>query len=147
MPKQKWVELIQAIQASKASSFADQNAGVLAEDLSGCKFQDARLSLRFQKLVWQLENHLGQSISLACQDWANTKAAYRFLSNGRVNEEPILAGHFVATRDRAATVDGPILILHDTTEFTYYRDSARGLGVMHKGFKSWGRSSTLFAAF
>ena len=35
---------------------------------------------------------MGQSIPLACQDWANTKAAYRFLSNDRVSEADILAG-------------------------------------------------------
>jgi hypothetical protein len=26
---------------------------------------------------------------MACQDWANTKAAYRFLSNERVSEDSI----------------------------------------------------------
>jgi Transposase DNA-binding/Transposase DDE domain len=137
MPKQKWVELFQ--EAAAAASSKDQSAGFLAGDVGGCKFQDARLGRRFQKLVRQLESRLGQSIPLSCQDWTNTKAAYRFLSNRRVNEEPILAGHFLATRDRVAEADGPILILHDTTEFTYYRESAQGFGVLHKGFTSWGR--------
>jgi len=45
---------------------------------------------------------LGQTIPLACQDWTNTKAAYRFVSNGRVNEAAILDGHFQATRERFA---------------------------------------------
>ena len=35
---------------------------------------------------------MGQSIPFACQDWANAKGAYRFLSNDRVNEADILAG-------------------------------------------------------
>jgi hypothetical protein len=139
MPKQKWIELFQAVKATEAASPEEGDARFLADDLRGCKFRDARLDRRFQKFVGQLENRLGQSIPLACQDWTNTKAAYRFLSNNRVNEEPILAGHFGATRDRASAAEGPILILHDTTEFTYYRDSTPGLGVMHKGFKSWGR--------
>jgi hypothetical protein len=136
MPKQKWVELFQA---AETSSSADRNAGALAAELGGCQFSDARLGRRFQKLVRQLESRLGQSIPLACQDWTNTKAAYRFLSNRRVSEEPILTGHFRATRDRAIAAVGPILILHDTTEFTYYRESAQSLGVLHKGFKSWGQ--------
>jgi hypothetical protein len=140
MPKQKWVELFQAAQAAEASSSGHGDAGCLAGDLSGCQFQDARLGRRFQRLVRQLENRLGQSIPLACQDWTNTKAAYRFLSNPRVTEEPILAGHFQATRDRVAATDGGlILILHDTTEFTYYRESAQTLGILHKGFKSQGQ--------
>ncbi|MDF0492958.1 IS4/Tn5 family transposase DNA-binding protein [Bradyrhizobium yuanmingense] len=41
---------------------------------------------------------MGQSIPLVCQDWANTKAAYRFFSNERFNEVDILCGHFEATR-------------------------------------------------
>ena len=135
MPKQKWFELFQATQAAAASSSADRAVGFLWEDLRGCQFQDARLGRRFQKLVRQLETRLGQSIPLACQDWTNTKAAYRFLSNRRVSEGPILSGHFQATRDRVAAADGPILILHDTTEFVYYRESAQALGVLKKGFK------------
>ena len=63
----------------------------------------------------------GESIPLACQDWANTKAAYRFLSNDRVSEEDILRGHFDVTRCRFAASDGPILILHDATEFSWRR--------------------------
>ena len=138
MPKQKWVELSQAAQAAEASSSGDRNAGSLAKEL-GSRFRDARLGRRFQKFVRQLESRLGQSIPLACQDWTNTKAAYRFLSNRRVTEEPILAGHFQATRDRVTATDGSILILHDTTEFTYYRESAQTLGGLHKSFTSGGR--------
>jgi Transposase DNA-binding len=41
-----------------------------------------------------------------CQDWANTKAAYRFFSNERVDEDAILSGHFQATRDRTAKIGG-----------------------------------------
>jgi hypothetical protein len=35
---------------------------------------------------------------LACQDWANTKAAYRFLSKGQVKEHTILEGHFQSNK-------------------------------------------------
>jgi hypothetical protein len=34
-----------------------------------------------------------------------------------------------------AATDGPILILPDTTEFVYYRESVQALGVLKKGFK------------
>jgi hypothetical protein len=46
-----------------------------------------------------------------------------------------LSGHFHATHDRMAAADGPILILHDTTEFVYYRESAQALGALKKGLK------------
>jgi Transposase DDE domain len=62
----------------------------------------------------------------------NTKAAYRFLSNGRINEMAILSGHFQATRERFAATDGPILILHDTTEFSYTRESKEAIGILYK---------------
>ncbi|WP_247367923.1 transposase [Bradyrhizobium sp. 18] len=34
---------------------------------------------------------MGGSIPFACQDWANTKAAYRFFANERVEEPTFLA--------------------------------------------------------
>jgi len=53
----------------------------LKGELDGYRFFDARLARRLQELSTQLWEHRGQSIPMACQDWANTKAAYRFLDN------------------------------------------------------------------
>ena len=96
--------------------------------MSGAVFADERLDKRFRALLGQLSRSPGDSIPLVCQDWANTKAAYRFLDNDRVNEADILAGHFEATAGRAAATDGPLLVLHDTTEFSYQRDDIEALG-------------------
>jgi hypothetical protein len=106
------------------------------QELAGCQFKDMRLGKRFRKLLEQLSDGTGESIPFACQDWANTKAAYRFLANERVKEDMILAGHFQSTRDRfaATDTDSPILILHDTTEFTYSRTDVESIGVLHKSF-------------
>jgi len=104
----------------------------LDKELAGCRFCDPRLGRRFRRLVGQLATSLGQTIPLACQDWTNTKAAYRFLSNGRINETAILAGHFQATRERLAATDGPILVLQDTTEFSYTRESKEAIGLLYK---------------
>jgi Transposase DNA-binding len=79
---------------------------------------------RFRKLLAQIGSAMGQSIPLVCQDWANTQAAYRFLSNDRVSEADILADHFQSTRDRTAATDGLVVVLHDTTEFTYQREKS-----------------------
>ncbi len=46
------------------------------------------------------------SIPFACQDWANTKAAYRFLDNENVSESEILEGHFQSTAERFAATEG-----------------------------------------
>ncbi len=98
-------------------------------ELAGCSFADERLNKRLRKLVAQLGSAMGQSIPLVCQDWANTKAAYRFFSNDRVSEAGILAGHFQSTRDRTVATDGPVLVLHDTTEFTYQRENTDAIGI------------------
>jgi Transposase DNA-binding len=81
-------------------------------------FRDARLGKRFRELLIRMGGGIGESIPLACQDWANTKAAYRFFANERVREGDILSGHFDATRARFEATRGTVLLLQDTTEFT-----------------------------
>jgi len=134
VPKQKFVELFQDALRAPYDSPKGGTAAALDQELAGSRFCDARLGRRFRKLVGQLACRLGQPIPLACQDWSSTKAAYRFLSNGRVNEWSILAGHFQATKERAAATEGPILVLHDTTEFSYTRESVHAIGLLRKGF-------------
>jgi len=97
-------------------------------EAADCEFKDERLGKRFRSLLAQLSSSPGDSIPLVCQDWANTKAAYRFFDNDRVSEVEILGGHFQATRDRAAATDGPILVMHDTTEFSYIREDIDAIG-------------------
>lgn len=74
----------------------------------------------------------GDTLPMACQDWANTEAAYCFLSNERVSEREILAGHFRSTAERMREQKGPLLILHDTTEFSFQRVKGEELGVLHR---------------
>jgi hypothetical protein len=132
VPKQKWIELFQESLRCSGTPATSGAAEALDKELAGCRFCDPRLGRRFRKLVGQLATSLGQTIPLACQDWTNTKAAYRFLSNGRVNEMAILAGHFQATRERFAATDGPVLVLHDTTEFSYTRESKEAIGILYR---------------
>jgi hypothetical protein len=100
----------------------------LDREIAGSEFQDTRLRKRFGMLLEQLWKGMGQTIPLACQDWANTKAAYRFLDNERVNEHDILSGHFQTTAQRFAIIDGPILVLQDTTTFSYERERPELIG-------------------
>jgi hypothetical protein len=100
-------------------------------ELAGCVFADARLGQRLHKLIERMGGAIGASLPLACQDWANTKAAYRFFSNDRVSEEQILAGHFQSTRERFAAAEGTILVLQDTTEFTYQRERPEAIGITY----------------
>nr|WP_125474257.1 IS4 family transposase [Caballeronia humi] len=60
------------------------------------------------------------------------RLAYRLLSNDRVSEQDILSGHFQATRERFASSEGPVLVLQDTTTFSYQRDRPELIGVTGK---------------
>ena len=112
----------------------DGDVGVwLDREVAGCEFHDARHGKRFRTLLKQFSERIGGSIPFACQDWASTKAAYRFLSNERVNEEKILAGHFACTHERfSAAAGAPVLVLHDTTEFSYQRENPEAIGILKK---------------
>lgn len=99
-------------------------------EIAACQFADVRLGKRLHCLLEQIGDAVGESVPMACQDWANTKAAYRFFSNERVNEADILAGHFQATKDRFIATQGPILVLHDTTEFSFRRESPDQIGII-----------------
>ena len=101
----------------------------LDDELAGCSLADERLTKRLRKLLAQIGSDMGQSIPLVCQDWANAKAAYRFFSNERVSEADILIGHLESTRDRTIAADGPVLVLHDTTEFSYRREKPEAIGI------------------
>src|SRR6185295_17238295 len=115
-------------------------ASWIDDELAGSAFADTRLEKRFKKLVERLSEGIGETIPMACQDWASTKAAYRFFSNERVSEEEILSGHFQATRDRLRATKGMILALHDTTEFSFKREHPEAIGKINAMKHSLGRA-------
>ena len=100
----------------------------MGRELDGGVFPDQRLKARLGKILGDLGRRIGAAVPMACQDWAATKAAYRFFSNRRVDEGIILAGHFAATEARFAATCGPMPVLHDTTEFSFQRDRSEAIG-------------------
>jgi hypothetical protein len=89
-------------------------------EIGASHFADERLAKRFGTLLGMLTRRVGDSLPAACEDWANTKAAYRFFSNDRVTEQEILAGHFVSTARRVlSSAEETFLVLHDTSEFWF----------------------------
>jgi hypothetical protein len=102
---------------------------LIQRELARGVFPDERLGKRLGLVLDQLADATAESIPFACQDWANTKAAYRFFSNDRVREEDILAGHFRSTRERFSGVSGAMLVLHDTTQLSYRREN---IGLLHR---------------
>jgi hypothetical protein len=97
-------------------------------ETAGCDLGDERLNRRLGVMLEALGERPGKSLPTAFQDWSNTKAAYRFFSNGNVSEDKIMAGHFAASALRIQATDGPVLILQDTTEFSFRRAAPEQIG-------------------
>jgi hypothetical protein len=97
-------------------------------ETSECNLGDARLNRRLGVVLEAIGERPGKSLPTAFQDWANTKAAYRFFANDSVSEDKILEGHFAASSQRIRATTGPILILQDTTEFSFKRSSPEKIG-------------------
>lgn len=102
------------------------------EELGGSVFKDKRLDERFLNICEKMALSIGSTIPDVCEDWAQAKATYRFLSNDRISEAEIFKGHFESTKKRVDACEGPILVLHDTTEFSYTRKGQHDLGVKHR---------------
>jgi len=105
----------------------------MTKELSGSIFKEKRLDARFRDIVKTLSRGSGKSIPEVCERWPSTKAMYRFLSNDRVDESEILAGHFIQTGKIIDATKGPILVLHDTCEFSYKRKNPEDIGFTRKG--------------
>jgi hypothetical protein len=128
MPQQKWGRTTSGGRTMRKKSVAEwvQKEGV------GGDFGDRRLGKRCEKVFAALSERIGSSLSVACQNWANTKAADRFLANERVSEREMLPGHFQSTRERVAATEGPLLVLQDTTEFSCNRQEQAAIGLLRQ---------------
>lgn len=102
----------------KGESIIDK--GIIGE-FRGCELGDKRLNKRLEKTADVLFNKLGASIPSASENWATTKAIYRFLDNPNFAEDKLIQRHFEATAQRFHEYKGGVLVLHDTTELTYHR--------------------------
>jgi len=93
------------------------------EEFSQASFNDERLRKRFELLVDQLGQKAGRSIPFACEDWAATKAAYRFFDNPKVDQKEMVRTHQESTQRRTeqslAIEEGPVLVIQDTTFLNY----------------------------
>lgn len=87
-------------------------------ELRTVNLSDQRLNKRCAKILTSFANSPVSPINQACGDWSETKAAYRFFKNDKVNYQKITKGHQEAT---TARTDGlkTILAIQDTTYLTY----------------------------
>jgi hypothetical protein len=102
--------------------------GWAAEELKTVQLGDRRLKDRLIQLVERFAENPARSIPAACQNWAETKAAYRFLSSDHVEAKAIRAAHREQTLERIQS-EARIFIAQDTTELNYTSHKKKqGLG-------------------
>jgi len=118
------------------------DAETLALEVADSNFGDERLTKRLRTIVAALAAEPGESLTERF-DSAGLEAAYRFFANHRITPQEILTPHVEATRGRCAG-DADILVVHDTTMFSFRWDGEReGLGrVQRSNVKS---SQALYA--
>jgi hypothetical protein len=101
-----------------------------AEEFAEVKLGDKRLDARLVKLCDRFSDAPESPINQACLDWAETKAAYRFFQNKKIQVDNMLAAHRDKTAQRAKE-HKTILAIQDTSYFVYTNHpKTEGLGKM-----------------
>lgn len=102
----------------------------IADEFSGMDLGDERLNKRARILMERLSAKPTASIPMACNGWAETMAAYRFLANDEVEWADILAPHWAQTQ-RRMSAHPVVLCLQDTTELDFNGQQIEGLGPLN----------------
>ena len=117
-----------------------------ADEFAHVELKDARLNRRCQELAVALGQQPNAPINQACEDWADTKAAYRFFDNANVTPESICAPHRQRTVERMRW-HRLVLAVQDTTFFNYtHHPQTKGLGMIgtkKQNQQGFGMHSTL----
>lgn len=100
------------------------------EEFAHIELNDVRLNRRCQDLATALGQQPTAPINQACEDWADTKAAYRFFDNPKVTSGEIQAPHQQRTVERMKHY--PLVLgVQDTTFFNYsHHPHTAGLGMI-----------------
>src|SRR5947207_13614822 len=85
------------------------------ETFGAAELGDVRRTERLVKIASALGENPSVSLPASMRNWADTHAAYEFLSNEAVNHEQILMPHWVQTRLEAEQ-RSQVLLIGDTTD-------------------------------
>ena len=117
-----------------------------ANEFAEIDLKDERLNKRCLELAKTLGEQPSAPINQACEDWADTKAAYRFFGNPSVTPAEILAPHCQRTIERMKTHE-IVLAVQDTTFFNYtHHPKTEGLGEIgnkRQNQRGFGMHSTM----
>jgi len=116
------------------------------DEFGEVELKDARLNRRCVELAGQLEINPEGSINQACEDWSDTKAAYRFFDNKKVTPEGILEPHQKRTQGRMSQ-HIRVLAVQDTSflNFTHHpKTTGLGeIGASNQNQRGFGMHSTV----
>jgi hypothetical protein len=97
------------------------------------KLGDSRRNKRLVKIATNLAASPGGTLPQAFPDWAELKAAYRFLGQSGVSFEKVLAPHLARTH-QSCRQPGEYLLIEDTTLLDYsHHPATQELGVIGNG--------------
>lgn len=105
--------------------------GWASDEFKEADLGDKRLNDRLIKLCDSFSESPESPINKACEDWSETKAAYRFFQNDRISSEKIMKSHYEKTLIRA-NEQKTVLAIQDTSYFVYTRNTkTKGLGKIN----------------
>jgi hypothetical protein len=102
--------------------------GWASEELADVDLGDKRLNARLIGICDRFSESPESPINQACKDWAETKAAYRFLQNENVEVCEVMEAHRLKTAERIKQYE-TVLAIQDTSYFIYTgHPETEGLG-------------------
>jgi len=122
----------------------DQQASLLAESFGEVNFGtavlgDLRRTKRLVRVADAMVRHPGGSLPEKLRTPAELEALYHLMNCKTVTHETVLAPHRELTLRKIAEHNGPVLVIHDTTELDFTKhESLRDLGQIGNGScKGW----------
>lgn len=116
------------------------------KEFAQAELQDERLNRRVQELAVSLGQQPNAPINQACEEWPDTKAAYRFFDNDEVTPARVLEPHQEQTVERMRKHE-LVLAVQDTTFLNYtHHPQTEGLGEIgtkEQNQRGFGLHSTL----
>ena len=94
------------------------NENWVAKEFQLANLGDQRLNKRLSLLLDRFSKLPESTINQACENWAETKAAYRFFKNDNIAYKEITSSHIEATKKRCKEFS-TIIAIQDTTYFNY----------------------------
>ena len=106
--------------------------GWASQEFARAHFGDQRLTSRLIRVADRISELPESPINQACQNWAETKGAYRFFQNDHVVAAEILTPHVQQTVVRARQYN-TVLAIQDTSYFSYTsHKKTQGLGTISR---------------